>query len=526
MAQPTITKEFADLTCLYEITKVLASSMDLRECLARSMEILSAQKNMGNGTVTIINPVTGQLEIEVAHGMSPQARSRGKYKIGEGITGRVVASGQPIVIPHIGKESQFLNRTRSRSDDDKERNSFLCVPIKHEQQILGALSIDRPYREDLNYDEDLRFLTIISGLIAQTARRIQIVNEGNARLQHENVKLRRALSEKYRVANIIGNSSRMQEVFEMIHRVADSNATVLLRGESGTGKTMVAQAVHYNSKRAKRPFVVVNCSALPETLLESELFGHEKGAFTGAHASKKGRFELAEDGTLFLDEIGELSQAVQVKLLQVVQDREFQRLGGIAPIKCNVRLVTATNKDLEKAVAEKTFREDLYYRLNVFPIYLPPLRKRPTDILLLTEYFLKKYCEENNKQIRRISTPAIDLLQQYHWPGNVRELQNCIERAVLICDEESIMSYHLPPSLQTAESIDAKRSLSLEGAVANFERELIVEALKKTNGNQTKAAKELASSLRIINYKIHRYGIDPGKFKIQHRQFRQQREGQ
>ena len=217
---------------------------------------------------------------------------------------------------------------------------------------------------------------------------------------------------------------------------------------------------------------------------------------------------------------------MQVKLLHVVQDREFQRLGGIAPIKCNVRLVTATNKDLEKAVAEKTFREDLYYRLNVFPIYLPPLRKRPTDILLLTEYFLKKYCEENNKQIRRISTPAIDLLQQYHWPGNVRELQNCIERAVLICDEESIMSYHLPPSLQTAESINSKRSLSLEGAVANFERELIVEALKKTNGNQTKAAKELATSLRIINYKIHRYGIDSGKFKIPLRLVRQQGEEQ
>jgi Nif-specific regulatory protein len=512
-SQSSVSKELADLTCLYEITKELASSVDLRECLDRSMAILATHKHMKNGTVTIVNTSTGQLEIEVAHGLSPEAKSRGKYKIGEGITGRVVASGQPIVIPHIGEEALFLNRTQTRSEMEKQKNSFLCVPIKHNQQTFGAISVDREYRADLNYDEDLRFLAVLSGLIAQAALRVQTVNERRAELQSENVKLRQALSEKYRIANIIGNSSRMQEVYEMIHRVAASNATVLLRGESGTGKTLVARSLHHNSKRAKQPFVVVNCSALPETLLESELFGHEKGAFTGAHTMKKGRFEIAEGGTLFLDEIGELTQAVQAKLLHVVQEREFQRLGSTRSIKCDVRLVAATNKDLEKEVADASFREDLYYRLNVFPIYLPPLRKRPTDILLLAEHFLKKYSEENQKQILRISTPAIDLLQQYHWPGNVRELQNCMERAVLICDEESIKSYHLPPSLQTAESVNARSSLSLEGAVANFERELIVEALKRTSGNQTKAAKELDTSLRIINYKIHRYGIDTRKFK-------------
>ena len=507
-------KELEDITCLYEITKALASSTDLRDSLERIMEILSVHKNMHNGTVSIVNPLTGQLEIEVAHGMPAEARKRGKYKVGEGITGRVVASGQPIVIPHIGEESQFLNRTRTRGDISKQQNSFLCVPIKHDQRTLGALSIDLEYKEDLNYEDDLRYLTILSGLIAQTALRVQAEKEDRERLTQENIELKNELSEKYRVSNIIGNSSRMQEMFEMMHRVSDSNATVLLRGESGTGKTLVARALHYNSSRAKKPFIVVNCSALPETLLESELFGHEKGAFTGAHAMKKGRFELAESGTLFLDEIGELSQSVQVKLLQVVQDREFQRLGGISPIKCDVRLVAATNRDLEKAVADKHFREDLYYRLNVFPIYLPPLRERRTDILLLTEYFLKKYNEENSKEIRRISTPAIDLLLQYHWPGNVRELQNCIERAVLICDEESIKSFHLPPSLQTSDSVNSKQALSLAGAVENFERELIVEALKRTGGNQTKAAQELDTSLRIINYKIHQYGIEAKKFKV------------
>ncbi|MBW2521596.1 MAG: sigma 54-interacting transcriptional regulator [Deltaproteobacteria bacterium] len=512
--RPAASKELEDITCLYEVTRVLASSKDLRASLAHIMEVLSSLKNMHNGTVTIINPLTGQLEIEVAHGMPAEARKRGKYKVGEGITGRVVATGQPIVIPHIGAESDFLNRTRTRGDISKQQNSFLCVPIRHDKRSLGALSIDLEYREDLNYEEELRFLAIVSGLIAQAVLRVQAEKEDKERLTRENIELKNELSEKYRVGNIIGNSSRMQEMFEMLHRVSDSNATVLLRGESGTGKTLVARALHYNSSRVRKPFIVVNCSALPETLLESELFGHEKGAFTGAHAMKKGRFEVAEGGTLFLDEIGELSQAVQVKLLQVVQDREFQRLGGVAPLKCNVRLVAATNRDLEKAVAEKHFREDLYYRLNVFPIYLPPLRERRTDILLLTEYFLKKYNEENSKEIRRISTPAIDMLLQYHWPGNVRELQNCIERAVLICDEESIKSYHLPPSLQTSESVNSKKALSLAGAVENFERELIVEALKRAGGNQTRAARELDTSLRIINYKIHRYSIDPKKFKV------------
>jgi Nif-specific regulatory protein len=514
MDQKTAEYELAEITTLYEITKVLASTMDLRDCLRQVMEILAGKKGMPNGTVSIINPATGILEIEVAHGMTAEARKRGKYQVGEGITGRVVASGAPIVVPQISEEPLFLNRTRSRGDIKQKMVSFICVPIKHGQQSIGALSVDREYREGLDFDKDLRFLTIISGLIAQSVTRILAVSEERKRLERENTLLKKELRGKYQIGNIVSNSSRMQEVFEMMYRVADSNATVLLRGESGTGKTLVAKAIHYNSKREKKPFVVVNCSALPETLLESELFGHEKGAFTGANALKKGRFEQAEGGTIFLDEIGDLSHAVQVKLLNVVQDREFQRLGGANPIKCNVRLIAATHKDLEKAVASGQFREDFYYRLNVFPIYLPPLRERRTDVLLLAEYFLQKFCAENNKNIGRISTPAIDLLMQYHWPGNVRELQNCMERAVLICDEDAIKSYHLPPTLQSAESTSERNPLSLTAAVENFEKELIVEALKMANGNQTKTAELLDTSLRIINYKIHKYGIDAQDYKV------------
>lgn len=508
--------ELAEITTLYEITRILASSMDLRKCLKQVMRILSEKKGMRNGTVSIINPATANLEIEVARDMTAEARKRGKYQVGEGITGRVVASGAPIVVPQISEEPLFLNRTRSRGDINREMVSFLCVPIKQGQQSIGALSVDRQYLEGLDFDNDLRFLTILSGLIAQSVTRILAVNKEQKKLERENVLLRKELRGKYQIGNIVSNSSRMQEVFEMMYRVADSNATVLLRGESGTGKTLVAKAIHYNSKRVKKPFVVVNCSALPETLLESELFGHEKGAFTGANSLKKGRFEQAEAGTIFLDEIGDLSHAVQVKLLNVVQDREFQRLGGVKPIKCNVRLVTATHKDLEKAVEEGHFREDFYYRLNVFPVYLPPLRERRTDILLLAEYFMKKFCEENSKEITRISTPAIDLLMQYHWPGNVRELQNCMERAVLICDEEAIKSYHLPPTLQSVENVNGTNGnpLSFSAAVENFEKELVVEALKKSKGNQTKAAKMLDTSLRIINYKIHKYEIDFNDFKV------------
>lgn len=517
MQEDDITTQLEDLSALYEITKILASSTDLKECLEQTMAILDTMKHMENGTVTIINPLTRKLEIEVAHGINAEGRKRGKYQIGEGITGRVVASGEPIIVPHIADEPKFLNKTRARGDLSNQMRSFICVPIRGGKQVIGALSIDRLYNDGISgqAEADLRFLIILSTLIAQTTHRIQTVNQEQEELRVENLKLKRELSEKNKINDIIGNSSRMQEVYEMIHRVVDSNATVLLRGESGTGKTLVAKALHYNGRRKDKPFIVVNCSALPETLLESELFGHEKGAFTGATERKIGRFEQAEGGTLFLDEIGEISHSVQIKLLNVVQERTFQRLGSGKSIASDVRLVAATNRDLEKAVTEKTFREDLYYRLNVFPVYMPSLRERRTDILLLAEFFLEKYAKENNKNIRRISTPAIDMLIQYHWPGNVRELQNCMERAVLICDDNTIKGIHLPPTLQTSDSISSGQNpLSLSAAVENFEKDLIVEGLKKNRGNQTKTAKFLDTSLRIINYKIHQYNIDPKKFKI------------
>jgi Nif-specific regulatory protein len=316
------------------------------------------------------------------------------------------------------------------------------------------------------------------------------------------------------MSNMVGGGSGpMRQIYEQVAQVAASNTTVLIRGESGTGKELIAHAIHYNSLRAKKPLVKVSCAALPDSLIESELFGYEKGAFTGAEARKKGRFELAEGGTLFLDEIGDVNPGTQVKLLRVLQEREFERVGGTETLKANVRLVAATNKDLEKAMASGAFREDLYYRLNVFTLFVPPLRERKPDLLTLADHFLEKFAREHGRPIKRISTPAIDMLASYHWPGNVRELENTIERAVLMCDGEVIHGHHLPPSLQTAEASGTVTRVSLKDAIVAYEKDLIQDALKTTRGNRAKAARLLDTTERIINYKVRSYDIDSKRFR-------------
>ena len=320
---------------------------------------------------------------------------------------------------------------------------------------------------------------------------------------------------------IIGSSDRMKEVYTLIEQVAGTAATVLISGESGTGKELVAKAIHECSKRSGGPFVAVNCSALPESIIESELFGHEKGAFTGATNARQGRFEAARDGTLFLDEIGELSPAVQVKLLRILQERSFERVGGNRPIKTNARIITATNRDLAAAVKQGLFREDLYFRLNVFPIHMPPLRERGADILLLADYFVEKYgaaleaapCATPNKTIKRISSPALDLLMIYHWPGNVRELENCIERAVIVSNDGVIHSYNLPPSLQSATSTGTEPASTLDGSIARLEKEMLVEALKIERGNSARAARRLGVTERRFRLALARYNIDYRNFR-------------
>jgi Nif-specific regulatory protein len=291
---------------------------------------------------------------------------------------------------------------------------------------------------------------------------------------------------------------------------------VLINGETGTGKELVAQAVHYNSDRANKPFIKAHCAALPETMIESELFGHEKGAFTGAIAERKGRFELANGGALFLDEVGDIPMSIQIKLLRVLQEREFERVGGTNTIKTNVRLIAATNRDLQIMVQQGKFREDLFYRLNVFPLYLPPLRKRKADIVLLADFFLERYAKQNHKNVRRLSSAVIDMLMSYHWPGNVRELENCIERAVLVAEGEVIHPYHLPPTLQTAEASGTATKGDLKSLVNSYERDLIPDALKSARGNVAAAARALGTTQRILGYKVqlHQIAADHYKTKL------------
>jgi Nif-specific regulatory protein len=501
-------KKIEDVTLLYEISEALNEHLDLKKSLYKVLDILSNSMNMLRGTITILHPLRNEISIEVAHGLSKSAMQKGKYKLGEGITGRVIETGNAVTIPKISQEPLFLNRTDSRKTERNQELSFICVPVKKGSQVIGALSFDMPFDESYSLKDGKKLMSVVATMVARHVINLETIRLEKEHLREENIRLRNELENRYRITDIIGNSNKMREVYQMISQVSKSTATVLIRGESGTGKELVANSIHYNSLRSKGPFVKVNCAALPDNLIESELFGHEKGAFTGAIKQKPGKFEMANKGTIFLDEIGSVGIEVQVKLLRILQEKEFERVGGSQTIKTDVRVITATNKNLEQAVEEDTFRHDLYYRLNVFPIYIPPLRERKTDILLLVDHFLEKYASENHKTIRRFSTPAIDMLMDYHWPGNVRELENCIERAVLLCEEGVVHSYHLPPTLQTGAESDTLPVLSLEDAVANLEKEMIIDALKNTRGNITLAAEVLKTTVRKFSYKANKYGID------------------
>jgi Nif-specific regulatory protein len=511
--KPTVDEKIQELQLLFDISQTLDSSMDLRDTLGPVMKIIAKYKGIVRGSLTLLNRESAEISIEAAYGLSASQQRRGRYRVGEGIIGQVFETGKPAVIPKVSAEPRFLNRTGAMANDEAEKLSFISVPIKLENTVIGALSVDRQYGEQGSLEEDLRLYSIIASLISQAVQLRQFAQEERQRLIEENLRLTEELKDRFRPSNIIGNSNAMQEVYDLISRVSRSDATVLIRGESGTGKELVAQAIHYESLRAGKPFIKVNCAALPEPVIESELFGHEKGAFTGAVSSRKGRFELADGGTLFLDEIGDLSPALQIKLLRVLQEREFEKVGGTATIKVDVRLIAATNTDLETRIEQGDFRQDLYYRLNVFPIHIPPLRDRKTDILLLADFFVEKYSKSSHKNVRRISTPAIDMLMAYHWPGNVRELENCIERAVLLSRDDVIHGHHLPPTLQTAEASDTAFKGRLETALENVEREFILDALKSTRGNMARAARKLGITERIMGLRVHKYRITAKRFR-------------
>ncbi len=511
-----MTQSEKELEILYQISQAAATRPHtVHDLMAEVLDIMETELGVSRGTLTLLKPDTDTFVIEASRGLTEEEKQLGQYKLGEGITGRVAQTGRSALVPDISKDPRFLNLTQSRAD---KPTAFICVPIIHQKQIIGTMSIDLSITTD---EKELqhyqRFLELVANILAEAVAGIREAIEERASLISENERLRRQLGDRYQMHNIIGNCGAMRNVYEQIVQVADSTATVLIRGESGTGKELVARAVHYGGERRNNAFVSVNCAALPENLIESELFGHEKGAFTGATQQRKGRFEMANGGTLFLDEIGDISPAVQVRLLRVLQEKSFERVGSSESTPVNVRVLAATSRNLEEEMANGTFRDDLYYRLNVFPIILPPLRERRSDIMLLTDHFLQKYSEMYGKNIKRISTSAINMMTAYHWPGNVRELENCVERAVLTAADPVIHGYNLPPSLQTGDETQTA-ILAMDGAdlttmVESYEKEIIVDALKKHRGNAAASARHLNTTQRIINYRIKKLGVHPEKYK-------------
>jgi Nif-specific regulatory protein len=451
------------------------------------------------------------LRVEAAHGLDATML---RPQFGLGVAGRVAETGLPIVVPSVRFEPMALQELSDPRQWADGSWSLISVPIARAGRPCAALSAYFSGADD-NHSSRLAALSFVASLMSQALETVRLQRELDPPTTTVAKAEARAARSAFEYANMIGSSALIRQVYEQVGQVAPTSATALIRGESGTGKELVAHAIHINSSRASGAFVKVNCAALPENLFESELFGHERGAFTGAVARKKGRFELAQGGTLFLDEIGDLPLSTQVKLLRVLQSREFERLGGTETLRADVRIITATNRDMERAVAAGQFREDLYYRLNVFTITMPPLRDRRADIPSLAEYFLAKYAKQHGRKIGRLSTAALDRLSEYGWPGNVRELENAIERAVVLCDGFVVEERHLPRSV-----LDRNQSASGDGetpnlteAVERLERRMIQEALTLTRGNLSRAARALGITERMLRYKAGKYEIDASLFR-------------
>ncbi len=501
-------RHIKELETLAEIARRLSCKPQQEEVLLEVIDVLEKSRSVQRGTIMLLTADGRELRVEAVKDLKVQQAEGAAYRRGEGITGQVLETGELRIVPLVSEEPRFKGRLHGRTNEEL---SFICVPIRVDNETVGTLSVDCVAQSMDKLNELARFLSIVASLIANdvTARRTARLER--EALEKENVRLRTEMMERFQPDNMIGSSHLMQEVYTRIHQVAATDTTVLIRGESGTGKELVASAIHYSSNRAKKPFVKVNCAALNENLLESELFGHEKGAFTGALQTRIGRVQEAEGGTLFLDEIGDFSPTTQVKLLRVLQERVYERVGSNEPRKANVRIIAATNADLEKAISENRFRQDLFYRINVFPVYLPPLRARKDDIMMLTNFFMKKYSNQMGVEIRRISTPAINMLMAYHWPGNVRELENTIEYAVLMGKEDGVIHGHdLPPTLQAPVALAATGSNrhTLKACVAMLERDLIVDSLKRHKGTISTAARELGITERMVRYKIQKLDID------------------
>jgi Nif-specific regulatory protein len=476
--------------------------------LRRILDILNYKLDMSGGAILLLRS-DGEDELFLAAEKALEGELSGGviYRRNEGVIGRVLDRCRAVIVPKISEEPS-LCAVFPRGSLQVEDSSFICVPILLRSEPVGTLSALAPASGKSSLEDSQRTLEIIASVIANDLNNRKMARIETESLENENTKLRNELIDSFNYSSIVGSSNEMRSISAHIRQMASTDTTVLIRGEVGTGKELVASVIHYNSLRAKRPFIKVNCASLNGNLLESELFGHERGSFTGAYSRRTGRIEDAAGGTLFLDEIGELSLAVQVKILRVIQEKEFERFGGGQTLRSNVRIIASTTRDLEKAVMDGHFRQDLYYRINVFPIHIPPLRARKTDILELANHFVNKHSRLIDKNIRRISTPAINMLLTYYWPGNVRELENCIEHAILSSKDEVIHGHDYPFTLQMPDQNDIKMPLTMRERIKIIERDLIVDALKRHNGNIPMAAKELGLSGRMVRYKINDLEIE------------------
>ena len=493
-----------ELETLYQASRVLSCSLNLKETLNGMLRALQEGVGLERGMVSLMDEDSGELQVSLVYGIADKRTEEVSYLPGEGIVGTIMKTGNSIVIEKISDEPRFLSRLGIYNP----MGAFIGVPIRNSKKIIGVLAAQPAMGAEILLDEYERFLNMIANLIGQSARLSQDVAEEKSVLTEERDVLRRHIRGQHGFDNIIGHNQAMRRIFEQVRLVAKWNTTVLIRGETGTGKELIANAIHYNSPRARGSYVKLNCAALPESLLESELFGHEKGSFTGAVAQRKGRFEQAEGGTVFLDEIGEISAPFQAKLLRVLQEGELERVGGTRTIKVDVRVVAATHRDLEAEVEAGRFREDLYYRLNVMPLFLPPLRERMEDIPDIARFLVEKVGTMQNRQLS-LTDAALRVLMNHEWPGNVRELENCLERAAVmtegnVIDRDAIMLSGINEKTQLNRSVIVETNLDDPDM---DEREKVVAALAQAGWVQAKAARLLDMTPRQIAYRIQTLNI-------------------
>ncbi len=495
-----------ELKVLYEISKIIGQALDLDQAMEAVLAILSDSLAMQRGTVTLKDPETGHLRICASHGLSPEERQRGIYRLDEGVTGLIFRTAQPFVVPDVSQEPLFLNKTKSRNIN-KGQISFIGVPIILHGAPMGVLSVDRLYGEDISFEEDVRFLSIVATLIVQFVSLNLQVRAREEHLRQENLSLRVELSEKSPNLVLVGRSPAIAEARQLIKKVAPVRAGVLLVGESGTGKTLMARLIHELSPRAKYPFLKINCASLPENVLESELFGQEKGAAPGVGRAKPGRLEEADGGSIFLDEVEELSLPLQAKVLRFLQEREFERLGSARTRKVDVRIIAATARELTEPVTAGAFSEDLYYLLSVFPIRVPPLRDRREDIPPLLDHFLDKVSEEYARRFY-FTQKAQSVLQDYGWPGNVREMENLVERLCIMVEGSEIDLKDLPAFLSPARTKAEPEDQAFLSRLKEMEKREIMAALERNHWIQSQAAMDLGLTLRQIGYRVKQFGLE------------------